>query len=111
MRRKIPSTSALSAFESAARHASFTEAANELALSQSAVCRQIVGLEDFLGVKLFRRTRRGVLLTEAGEAYHRQVASRLDDVERDTLDLIARRGRPPAAAAADPATLCLAALV
>lgn len=93
MRRKIPSTSSLSAFEAAARHSSFTEAANELALTQSAVCRQIGGLEEFLGVKLFRRTRRGVLLTEAGEAYHRQVTQRLDDVERDTLDLMARQGR------------------
>lgn len=93
MRRKIPSTSALSAFEAAARHSSFTEAAHELSLTQSAICRQIGGLEDFLGVKLFRRTRRGVLLTEAGEVYHRQVTQRLDDVERDTLDLMARQGR------------------
>jgi DNA-binding transcriptional LysR family regulator len=93
MRRKIPSTNALNAFEAAARHASFTEAANELALTQSAVCRQIAGLEDFLGLKLFRRSRRGVVLTEAGAAYHRQVAKRLDEVERDTLDLMARQGR------------------
>lgn len=93
MRRKIPSTNALNAFEAAARHASFTEAANELALTQSAVCRQIAGLEDFLGVKLFRRSRRGVVLTEAGAGYHRQVARRLDEVERDTLDLMARQGR------------------
>ena len=47
MRRKIPSTAALSAFESAARHQSFTKAADELALTQSAVCRQIAALEDF----------------------------------------------------------------
>lgn len=92
MRRKIPSTGALTAFEAAARHASFTEAANELALSQSAICRQIAGLEGFLGVKLFRRSKRGVVLTEAGAAYHRQVARRLDEVERDTLDLMARQG-------------------
>lgn len=93
MRRKIPSTGALSAFDAAARHASFTEAANELALTQSAVCRQIAGLESFLGVKLFRRSRRGVVLTDAGRSYHRQVARRLDEVERDTLDLMARQGR------------------
>lgn len=93
MRRKIPSTGALSAFEAAARHSSFTEAAQELSLTQSAICRQIATLEGFLGVKLFRRTRRGVLLTEAGVAYHRQVARRLDEVERDTLDLMARQGR------------------
>ncbi|GGY16078.1 LysR family transcriptional regulator [Massilia dura] len=92
MRRKIPSTLALSAFESAARHQSFTKAADELAVTQSAVCRQIGALEDFLGVKLFRRSRRGVALTEAGLAYSRKVTARLDDVERDTLELMATGG-------------------
>lgn len=93
MRRKIPSTAALSTFEAAARHMSFTEAADELALSQSAVCRQIAGLEDYLGIKLFRRSKRGVVLTDAGTAYSRQIAKRLDEVERDTLDLMARQGQ------------------
>jgi DNA-binding transcriptional LysR family regulator len=46
-----------------------------------------------LGVKLFRRSRRGAVLTDAGQSYHRQVAKRLDEVERDTLDLMARQGR------------------
>ncbi|HJV61299.1 MAG TPA: LysR family transcriptional regulator, partial [Albitalea sp.] len=64
MRRKIPSTAALAAFEAAARHQSFTQAADELAVTQSAVCRQIAALEEFVGVKLFRRSKRGVLLTE-----------------------------------------------
>ncbi|WP_338762646.1 LysR family transcriptional regulator [Massilia sp. METH4] len=89
MRRKIPSTLALAAFESAARHQSFTKAADELAVTQSAICRQIGALEDFLGVKLFRRGRRGVALTEAGLAYSRKVTARLDDVERDTVELMA----------------------
>ncbi|WP_374400120.1 LysR substrate-binding domain-containing protein [Niveibacterium sp.] len=93
MRRKIPSTAALVAFEAAARHRSFTKAGEELALTQSAICRQIAGLEAFLGVELFRRTRRGVVLTEAGERYQRQVATRLDAVERDTLELMAGRGQ------------------
>lgn len=92
MRRKLPSTAALVAFEAAARHQSFTKAAAELALTQSAICRQIAGLESFLGLKLFRRTRRGVALTQAGETYGEVVARRLDEVERDTLDLMARRG-------------------
>lgn len=90
MRRKIPSTAALTAFEAAARHQSYTKAADELAVTQGAVCRQIAGLEDFLGVRLFRRSRRGVALTDAGLAYHRAVAARLDAVERDTLDVMAR---------------------
>lgn len=93
MRRKIPSTGALAAFESAARHQSFTKAADELAVTQSAVCRQIAVLEDFLGLKLFRRSRRGVVLTEAGETYSRQVTARLDEVERDTLEVMAKGGK------------------
>ena len=51
MRRKIPSTAALVSFESAARHESFTKAAEELSLTQSAICRQIATLEEFLGVE------------------------------------------------------------
>ncbi len=93
MRRKIPSTTALLAFELAARHESFTRAAEELALTQSAVCRQIAGLEDFLGLRLFRRTKRGVTLTEAGVTYSRQISARLDAVERDTLSVMAHHGQ------------------
>lgn len=92
MRRKIPSTAALVAFESAARHQSFTKAADELSLTQSAICRQIGGLESFLNVELFRRSRRGVVLTEAGAAYSRKVAAQLDAVERDTLALMGNKG-------------------
>lgn len=93
MRRKIPSTHALSAFESAARHQSFTKAADDLAVTQSAICRQIAALEDFVGVKLFRRSHRGVTLTEAGVAYSRKVTTRLDEVERDALELMAKGGQ------------------
>ncbi len=92
MRRKIPNTGALIAFEAAARHGSFTKAAVELAQTQSAVCRQIAGLEEFLGVRLFRRSKRGVVLTEAGLSYSRQVSARLDEVERDTLSVMAHQG-------------------
>ncbi|MCO7635093.1 LysR family transcriptional regulator [Pseudomonas guariconensis] len=92
MRRKIPSTTALVCFEAAARHESFTKAAQELALTQGAVCRQIGGLESFLNVELFRRSRRGVKLTEAGLSYSRQVAAQLDAVERDTLSVMRQQG-------------------
>ncbi|OES64041.1 LysR family transcriptional regulator, partial [Pseudomonas aeruginosa] len=92
MRRKIPSTAALVSFESAARHESFTKAAEELSLTQSAICRQIATLEEFLGVELFRRSRRGVKLTEAGLSYSRRVAVRLDAVERDTLAVMGHQG-------------------
>ncbi|HJV63324.1 MAG TPA: LysR family transcriptional regulator, partial [Albitalea sp.] len=75
-----------------ARHQSFTQAADELAVTQSAVCRQIAALEEFVGVKLFRRSKRGVLLTEAGQGYSLNVRARLDEVERDTLALMAKGG-------------------
>lgn len=87
MRRKIPSTAALVAFEAAARHQSFTLAGNELALTQSAVGRQVGALEELVGVKLFRRTRRGVVLTAAGDLYSHAVRKRLGEVERDALEL------------------------
>jgi DNA-binding transcriptional LysR family regulator len=91
MRRKIPQTAWLTAFESAARHQSYTKAATELALTQSAVCRQIGALEEFLGgVRLFRRSSRGVALTESGQRYAHAVARRLDEVEQDTLELMSR---------------------
>lgn len=92
MRRKIPSTSALISFEAAARHESFTKAAQELSLTQGAVCRQIASLEEFLSVELFRRSRRGVKLTEAGLSYSRRIATQLDAVERDTLSVMGQQG-------------------
>lgn len=92
MRRALPSTQALACFEAAARHESYTRAAQELALTQSAVSRQILALEDFLGVALFRRTRHGVVLTPAGQQYGRQVARWLQGLERDTLDMMAHQG-------------------
>lgn len=92
MRRKIPSTTALVSFEAAARHESFTKAALELSLTQGAICRQITSLEEFLSVELFRRSRRGVKLTEAGLSYSRRVATQLDAVERDTLSVMGQQG-------------------
>jgi LysR family glycine cleavage system transcriptional activator len=58
----------LRVFEAAARHLSFKEAANELSITQAAVSHQIKSLEDYLGVELFRRSGRGVQLTEAARA-------------------------------------------
>jgi DNA-binding transcriptional LysR family regulator len=92
MRRKIPSTTGLICFEAAARHESFTKAALELSLTQGAVCRQIASLETFLNIELFRRSRRGVKLTEAGLSYSRRVAEQLDAVERDTLSVMSQTG-------------------
>ncbi|HYP85121.1 LysR substrate-binding domain-containing protein [Variovorax sp.] len=92
MRRKIPPLQTLLCFDAAARHESYTRAAQELALTQSAVSRQIGALEAFLGVALFRRTRHGVALTASGAAYARQIARRLEAMERDTLDAMTHHG-------------------
>ena len=56
------------------------------------MCRQIANLEEFLDIQLFRRTRRGVKLTDAGQTYSRRIASRLDAVERDTLSVMGNQG-------------------
>jgi len=93
MRRKIPSLQALACFDAAARHESYTRAAQELALTQGAVSRQITALEEFLGVALFRRTRHGVALTERGADYAHQVAPRLQGLAQDTLDVMSTQGR------------------
>ena len=92
MRRKIPATHTLLCFEAAARHESYTRAGRELALTQSAVSRQIGALEQFLGQALFRRTRHGVTLIERGAEYARQIAPRLQALERDTLDAMSGPG-------------------
>ena len=92
MRRKIPPLQALVCFDAAARHESYTRAAQELSLTQSAVSRQIGALEAFLGVALFRRTRHGVALTPSGMTYARQTALRLESMERDTFDAMADQG-------------------
>lgn len=91
MRRKIPGTDLLVAFETAARHQSFTRAAEELALTQSAVCRKISALEDYLGVQLFNRVKKRVSLSGAGQIYARQVRENLKRIEHDTLSLMAHR--------------------
>jgi DNA-binding transcriptional LysR family regulator len=92
MRRQLPSIQALICFESAAKHASFTKAAQELALTQGAVSRQVSSLEDMLGVSLFKRDRHGMQLTQTGERYYKNISNRLHGLERDTLDIMGGNG-------------------
>jgi LysR family transcriptional regulator, glycine cleavage system transcriptional activator len=87
----IPSTTALRVFEAAARHGSFTEAAEELFLTQSAVSKQIKSLEDALGVALFVRINRGLVLTELGRWYLDDVRPALQQLEAATVKLATRR--------------------
>lgn len=88
MRRKIPSNSALMAFEAAARHGSFARAAEELALTEGAVSRQIARLEAFLGAVLFERVGNRVRLAPNGARYAVQVREVLDRLERDSQYLM-----------------------
>jgi LysR family transcriptional regulator of beta-lactamase len=68
------SLNALRAFEAAARHLSFTQAGMELSVTQAAVSHQVKALEERLGVPLFRRTTRGLILTDEGQALAPAVA-------------------------------------
>lgn len=102
MRRKIPSNSALQAFEAAARHGSFARAAEELALTEGAVSRQIGRLEAFLGVALFERVGNRVRLAPNGTRYAVQVREILDRLERDSLYLM---GQPIEGASIDIAAI------
>ncbi|SFJ07959.1 LysR substrate-binding domain-containing protein [Albimonas pacifica] len=92
-RRLYPSITALCAFEAAARLGSFTEAAAELSLSQSALSRQIAALEDHLGRRLLERSTRRVALTPEGAAYAREVAPALSRIRDATLGLMTDSGR------------------
>ena len=66
-RRRLPPLNALRAFESAARHLNFSRAADELSVTPGAVSQQIQNLEDYIGAALFKRTPRGLLLTDAAQ--------------------------------------------
>jgi DNA-binding transcriptional LysR family regulator len=88
----LPPLQCLIAFESAMRHASFTKAAAELHLTQSAISRQIAQLEDFLGRSLFVREHRSLRLTIAGERYAKHVQWLLTHCSEATLDVMKRYG-------------------
>ncbi|MCD8504761.1 MAG: LysR substrate-binding domain-containing protein [Burkholderiaceae bacterium] len=90
MRKGIPNLSALQAFEATARLGSFTRAADELALTHSAVHRQVSSLEARLGVQLFNRVRRRIVLTDAGAEYAGRIRQHLEQIEKDTFSLMSR---------------------
>ena len=91
--RFLPPLDLLRGFESAARHLSFTKAAAELFLTQSAVSRQIQSLEDFLGAPLFERRHKALALTDAGITYYRTVAAVLGELREATQRLRERAHR------------------
>jgi len=92
--RALPSLDFLRGFEAAGRRLSFTLAAEELFLTQSALSRQIKALEDALGVVLFERRHRALALTPAGAAFHREVTDLLHSLA-DAADRVRAGTRSP----------------
>lgn len=84
-RRLMPDLVAIQAFECAARHASFTRAASELSLTQSAISRQVKDLEDHLGTRLFERIRQRIVLSEAGHRFLPEARRLLEQTEETML--------------------------
>jgi len=91
MPRRLPPLNALKAFEAAARHESFTRAAEELCVTQGAVSHQVKALETELGVKLFNRERQRLIITEAGRAYLTVVRDAFDRIASGTERLLQRQ--------------------
>ena len=91
MRPRLPPLNALKAFEAAARHESFTHAAEELCVTQGAVSHQVKALEANLAIKLFNRERQRLIITEAGRDYLAVVRDALDWIAVGTERLLQRQ--------------------
>jgi LysR family transcriptional regulator, glycine cleavage system transcriptional activator len=91
MLRRLPPLNALKAFEAAARHESFTRAAEELCVTQGAVSHQVKALEAEIGVKLFNRERQRLIITGAGRDYLAVVRDALDRIAVGTERLVQRQ--------------------
>src|SRR5499426_4539370 len=91
MLRRLPALNALKSFEAAARHESFTRAAEELCVTQGAVSHQVKALEEELGVKLFNRERQRLLITNAGREYLAVIRDALDRIAVGTDRLLQDR--------------------
>jgi LysR family glycine cleavage system transcriptional activator len=90
MSRYLPPLNALRAFEAAGRHQSFTGSADELNVSHAAISRHVRGLEKQLGVQLFKNVARGVVLTEVGHRYLREVTPALERISQASEQLRCR---------------------
>jgi LysR family glycine cleavage system transcriptional activator len=93
-RRRPIGLAALRGFESAARHLSFTQAADELHLTQSAISRQVAALESDVGHRLFVRKTRALVLTPAGERLARSARQALSGVDRAVDEIRGQTGSP-----------------
>ena len=90
MANRLPPLNALRAFEASARQLSFTRAAEELFVTQAAISHQIKSLEEHLGIKLFMRKNRALLLTEEGQAYFLDIKDIFTAINDATERLLAR---------------------
>jgi LysR family transcriptional regulator, glycine cleavage system transcriptional activator len=102
MRHRLPPLNSLRLFEAAARHLSFKDAAEELLLTPSAVSHGIRSLEQWLGARLFTRTRHGLALTNAGVNYHPVVKSALSMLVSGSEHVSGRPARQQLAISAAP---------
>ncbi len=93
MGRRLPPFAAIKAFEAAARHCNFQQAADELLISSSAVSHQVKALEDHLGIQLFIRNNNRLSLTAEGSSYHVELREALDLIEQATARVAKPRGR------------------
>ncbi len=91
MSRKIPPLNWLRAFEASARHLSFTHAAQELGLTQTAISKQVKNLELHFQVQLFQRRARSLILTKAGETYLPKVRDAFDRLSVGTEEVFGNR--------------------
>lgn len=89
--RLLPSLNAIRTFEAVARHNSFTRAAEELNVTQSAASRLVRSLEEYLQVPLFTRQSRRIELTDQGRFYNELVRDSLDLIEAGTVELISSK--------------------
>ena len=103
-KRHLPSITALQCFEAVTRHLSFTRAAQELNLTQSAVSKQVAQLEELLQHLLFRRVRRRLQLTPAGNLYLVEVRKILTQVEMSTHYLRSYGGETEVLRVSTPST-------
>jgi DNA-binding transcriptional LysR family regulator len=100
-KRKLPSMTALPAFEAAARSLSFTKAAQELCVTQAAISRQIASLERGFGAKLFIRSHRKLELTAEGQLLQHSTSIALDLIEKVTRELHVKQQKNLLTIAAD----------
>jgi LysR family glycine cleavage system transcriptional activator len=99
---RLPPLNALRAFEASARQLSFTKAAEELFVTQAAVSHQIKALEEYLGIKLFMRKNRSLLLTEEGQSYYLDIKDLFNSLYEATERLLARGAKGTITVSAQP---------